>query len=79
MPEAEAGGEFVAKEVAGVVEGGHRLPLLLFAPADGHFDGRMAAIGRDMGLDDLDREQTRVLGLKPNDLSEFLPNRFRNS
>ena len=77
MPEAQPGGQFMPKVVAGVLEGGHGFPLLPVGPAKGHLNGGVPAIGADVGIHDFDGEQAGVLGLKADDLGELLPDGFR--
>ena len=72
VAKAEAHGKFVPQVGARMLEGGEGFALLAFGSADADAHARMTAIRGDVHLDDLDREQPRVIGLETDDLREFL-------
>jgi hypothetical protein len=78
MPETQAGGQFVAQERLGMVQGGHGLPLLAFRTTDHYFDIGVPAIGADVNIHDLDGQEARIVGFKADDFRELFPDRFRD-
>ena len=76
MPEAEAACQFVTQVMPGVLERVQRFLLFAFVASDGDPDRSVPPIGTDVGLDYLYGEQMRIIGLKPDDLRQLLPNCF---
>jgi hypothetical protein len=78
VPELQPGGKFAAEIPAGVDERRKCLILFAFVAVEAYFDGGMPGIGADLNLGHIDLEQTRIVQLKPNDLTEFLADRLAN-
>ena len=64
--------------MAGVLEGGHGLPLFALGAADGDLDVGVAAVRADMHFHHFDGQEARVFGFEPDNLRKLFPDRFRD-
>jgi hypothetical protein len=72
MPEAEPQSQLVTQITPGMFEGCEGFPLLALAAPQADPYGGMAAVHADVHRLDVDREEPRVVGFKPDNLGELL-------
>jgi len=76
VAESEAGGQFVADVVLGVIEGLHAVFLLALGAADRYLYVAVAAVGTDVHFDYFHAEKTGIVGFEADDFDQLFPDRF---